>query len=86
VRRTTLSADVLVRAGSAASAAIFTAELPSYKGLSAEYDHAVIDHTVEYVNGNIHTNGMENFWSLVEARSAWNLCDRGTVPFVPLHR
>jgi transposase-like protein len=49
-----------------AGAAIFTDELPSYKGLSAEYDHAVIDHAVEYVNGNIHTNGMENFWSLLK--------------------
>src|ERR1700730_10774978 len=49
-----------------AGAAIFTDELPSYKGLNAEYDHAVIDHAVEYVNGNIHTNGMENFWSLLK--------------------
>jgi len=49
-----------------AGAAIFTDELPSYKGLSTEYDHAVIDHAVEYVNGNIHTNGMENFWSLLK--------------------
>src|SRR3984893_1972463 len=49
-----------------AGAAIFTDELPSYKGLSSEYDHAVIDHAVEYVNGNIHTNGMENFWSLLK--------------------
>jgi transposase-like protein len=49
-----------------AGAAIFTDELPSYKGLSTEYDHAVINHAVEYVNGNIHTNGMENFWSLLK--------------------
>jgi len=45
---------------------IFTDELPSYKGLSTEYEHAVINHAVEYVNGNIHTNGMENFWSLLK--------------------
>jgi transposase-like protein len=49
-----------------AGAAIFTDELPSYKGLNSEYDHAVINHAVEYVNGNIHTNGMENFWSLLK--------------------
>ena len=49
-----------------AGAAIFTDELPSYKGLSTEYEHAVINHAVEYVNGNIHTNGMENFWSLLK--------------------
>jgi ISXO2-like transposase domain len=26
----------------------------------------VIDHAVEYVNGNVHTNTMENFWSLLK--------------------
>ena len=26
----------------------------------------MIDHTVEYVNGHIHTNGIENFWSLLK--------------------
>jgi transposase-like protein len=47
-------------------AAIFTGELLSYDGLSADYQHAVINHAVEYVNENVHTNGMENFWSLVK--------------------
>lgn len=37
-----------------------------YRGLDAEYVHHVIDHTVEYVNGKIHTNGIENFWSLLK--------------------
>lgn len=49
-----------------AGAAIFTDELLSYDGLSADYQHAVINHAVEYVNENVHTNGMENFWSLVK--------------------
>ena len=31
-----------------------------------DYQHAVIDHAVEYVNGNVHTNTMENFWSLLK--------------------
>ena len=31
-----------------------------------EFEHQVIDHAVEYVNGKIHTNGMENFWSLLK--------------------
>ena len=47
-------------------AAIFTDELLSYDGLSDEYAHAVINHAEEYVRGNIHTNGMENFWSLLK--------------------
>ena len=49
-----------------AGAAIFSDELKSYDGLSADYQHAVINHAVEYVNGNIHTNGMEDFWSLLK--------------------
>jgi hypothetical protein len=49
-----------------AGAAIFSDELKSYEGLEAEYQHSVIDHAVEYVNGNVHTNTMENFWSLLK--------------------
>jgi len=49
-----------------ASAAIFTDELKSYDGVETDHQHSVINHAVEYVNGNIHTNGMENFWSLLK--------------------
>jgi len=49
-----------------AGAAIFTDELHSYDGLSADFKHEVINHAVEYVNGNVHTNTMENFWSLLK--------------------
>lgn len=49
-----------------AGSAIFTDELKSYDGLESEYHHAVINHAVEYVNGNVHTNTMENFWSLLK--------------------
>jgi len=49
-----------------AGAAIFSDELKSYEGLDADYQHAVINHAVEYVNGNVHTNAMENFWSLLK--------------------
>jgi transposase-like protein len=49
-----------------AGSAIFSDELKSYTGLEYEYQHAVIDHAVEYVNGNVHTNTMENFWSLLK--------------------
>lgn len=49
-----------------AGAAIFTDELLSYDGLNENFKHQVIDHAVEYANGNVHTNGMENFWSLVK--------------------
>jgi transposase-like protein len=49
-----------------AGSAIFSDELKSYEGLESDYQHAVINHAVEYVNGNVHTNGMENFWSFVK--------------------
>jgi transposase-like protein len=45
---------------------VFTDELQAYFGLQAEYDHAVINHLEAYVDGNIHTNGIENFWSLLK--------------------
>lgn len=47
-------------------ASLFSDELESYKGLDELYRQRVINHTIEYVNGKIHTNGIENFWSLLE--------------------
>jgi transposase-like protein len=49
-----------------AGSAIFSDELKSYEGLEVEYQHSVINHAVEYANGNVHTNTMENFWSLLK--------------------
>jgi transposase-like protein len=49
-----------------AGAAIFTDELRSYDGLEDAFQHQVINHAVEYVNGNVHTNALENFWSLLK--------------------
>ena len=40
--------------------------LKFYDGLESEYQHAVIHHAVEYVNGNVHTNTTQNFWSLLK--------------------
>ena len=30
------------------------------------YEHAIINHAVEYVNGLVHTQGIENFWALLK--------------------
>ena len=49
-----------------AGAALYSDALQSYDGLDAEYAHKVIDHAVAYVNGKVHTNGLENFWSLLK--------------------
>jgi hypothetical protein len=40
--------------------------LKSYDGLADAYTHAVIDHAEAYVRGTVHTNGLENFWSLLK--------------------
>jgi transposase-like protein len=48
-----------------AGAALYTDALKSYEGLN-EFEHGVIDQAVNYVDGRVHTNGMENFWSLLK--------------------
>lgn len=45
---------------------LYTDAHPGYEGLDLAYLHDIIDHTVEYVNGNISTNGIENFWTLLK--------------------
>jgi transposase-like protein len=49
-----------------AGAALYTDALLSYEGLEGDYAHQVIDHAVKYVDGKVHTNGLENFWSLLK--------------------
>ena len=43
-----------------------TDEHRGYGGLVASYQHKVINHAEKYVDGQVHTNGMENFWSLLK--------------------
>jgi transposase-like protein len=45
---------------------LYSDALKSYEGLGDTYEHQVIDHAVEYVRENVHTNGAENFWSLLK--------------------
>jgi len=45
---------------------VHTDALQGYKGLDAEYIHNVVDHAETYVRGHVHTNGLENFWSLLK--------------------
>jgi transposase-like protein len=49
-----------------AGSALYSDALKSYDGLAQEYAHQVIDHAEKYVDGKIHTNGMDNFWSLLK--------------------
>jgi len=45
---------------------VHTDALRSYWGLDSEYVHNVVDHAERYVDGHVHTNGLENFWSLLK--------------------
>lgn len=49
-----------------AGTTLYTDELGGYKGLDKHYVHQIIDHANKYVDGRVHTNGMENFWSLLK--------------------
>jgi transposase-like protein len=49
-----------------AGSMLYTDSLASYSFLPAGYQHEVIDHAEGYVNGQVHTNGLENFWSLLK--------------------
>ena len=63
-KKKTLHAEVKkhVEAGSA----LYSDDLRSYDGLEGQYAHAVVNHAVKYVDGRVHTNGLENFWSLLK--------------------
>ena len=49
-----------------AGATVCTDALMSYDDLEKDYDRQVIDHLVCYARGQVHTNGLENFWSLLK--------------------
>ena len=63
-KRATLHARV--RAHVAEGSAVYTDALDSYSGLDAMYAHKTVDHAERYVDGRVHTNGLENFWALLK--------------------
>ena len=64
VRRETLQNAILdnVERGSK----LYTDSAVTYDNLSEEFVHDVINHSREYVKGQVHTQGIENFWSLLK--------------------
>jgi transposase-like protein len=60
--------------------ALYTDAHDAYDKLGAEYFHAFVNHAEKYVDGKVHTNGMENFWSLFKR------CIKGThISIEPCH-
>jgi len=45
---------------------IYSDDAGYYWRMDNEYVHGIVNHAEAYVNGNIHTNGLENFWSLLK--------------------
>ncbi|MBZ5557571.1 MAG: IS1595 family transposase [Acidobacteriia bacterium] len=45
---------------------VYTDAFYSYRGLSNGYVHGFVDHAEKYVDGQVHTNSCENFWSLLK--------------------
>lgn len=64
LRRDVLQAQILkeVKHGSR----LYTDNARFYDGISHKYVHEVVSHIDEYVRGQVHTNGIENFWSLLK--------------------
>jgi transposase-like protein len=58
--------QVEVRENVESGSEVHTDALRSYRGLDPEYVHKVVDHAERYVDGHFHTNGIENFWSLLK--------------------
>ncbi len=56
----------MIRKNVGKDAEIFSDAHPSYFTLANEYAHEMIDHAESYVRGKVHTNGIENFWSLLK--------------------
>jgi transposase-like protein len=47
-------------------AKVYTDEFSGYDDLKSRFIHKVVNHSQEYVNGQVHTQGIENFWSLLK--------------------
>ena len=45
---------------------VFTDENSVYSDVWKYWVHETVNHSVEYVHGNCHTNNLENFWSLLK--------------------
>ena len=64
IKRETLQTQILknVKFGSR----VYTDNLVAYDKLNQRFVHEMVNHSSEYVRGNVHTNGIENFWSLLK--------------------
>jgi ISXO2-like transposase domain/Transposase zinc-ribbon domain len=64
VHRQTLQEAIL--AGVEKGSTLYSDGYPGYDRLRAEFIHETVNHVDEYVRGQVHTQGIENFWSLLK--------------------
>jgi transposase-like protein len=66
VKRETLQAEILKHVGW--GSVIYSDQHVGYDGLNKleNFTHKTVNHMTEYVNGNVHTQGIENFWALLK--------------------
>src|ERR1035438_7468452 len=65
VRRDTLQREILSHV--AGKSTVYTDGHPGYDHLKTkEFVHETVNHLNEYVRGQVHTQGIENFWSLLK--------------------
>lgn len=62
--RITLQAEVLKHVADDSN--VYTDDAVAYRNLPETYVHEVVNHVQQYVRGRVHTNGLENFWSLLK--------------------
>jgi transposase-like protein len=64
IKRETLQNAILnnVRYGSA----VYTDDAVGHTQLNDKFVHDVVNHAEQYVRGQVHTQGIENFWSLLK--------------------
>jgi len=55
-----------LRAHVDAGSVLMTDEFDVYKWIDSDYVHKIVNHLEHYVDGTVHTNGIENFWSLLK--------------------
>lgn len=64
ITRATLQTEILKNVEHGTK--IYTDESPSYRKMPSEFTHQFVNHMEKYVDGRVHTNGLENFWSLLK--------------------
>jgi transposase-like protein len=76
----------LIRENIKAGSVIHTDEFASYLWLdSSEFAHKAVNHAKTYVGkGNIHTNGVENVWSLLK-RGIIGVFHKVSAKYLPLY-